>query len=231
MKKVIDSPAVQVVFSCVILLILGICLYHDSSVLSETVRERAAIRNSLLHSAQLISYLSNAESGQRGFLLTGESEYLTPYYEAIQSIEAQLAIMKMETISTRNPQKWREVETLINERLFFLGETLKKRRERTSSVLSVIPTSQGRLLMEKIKGHLENLQENERKHLDKLFNEYDYQIQHHSQLLALQGILIIGLGLFVWRQRKKAQTNKTGIPPLTELASNLVIATQINQKE
>src|ERR1700723_3935070 len=40
--------------------------------------------------SEFIALISDAESGQRGYLLTGESSYLQPYTEAVTKVEAAL---------------------------------------------------------------------------------------------------------------------------------------------
>ena len=65
-----------------------------------SVFHTAALRNesaAVLHSNELLLALDNvlslvkdAESGQRGYVITGDPEYLAPYRAAIASIQAQM---------------------------------------------------------------------------------------------------------------------------------------------
>ena len=57
---------------------------------ADTIRLRE-VQNSLNH---LTSHVLDAETGQRGFLLTGEERYLEPYNRAIRDIPADLASLK-----------------------------------------------------------------------------------------------------------------------------------------
>src|SRR5690348_6714221 len=43
---------------------------------------------------QLLSSVIDAETGQRGFLLTGENRYLQPYSVAVQAIPGELTTLK-----------------------------------------------------------------------------------------------------------------------------------------
>ncbi len=55
---------------------------------------RAAARETIEYQEQLSGLLSlaqDAESGQRGYLLTGEKSYLGPYQKAVDAIPGQLA--------------------------------------------------------------------------------------------------------------------------------------------
>src|SRR6202051_3282656 len=61
-------------------------------------QSRLNAANERVHESQLrqqalsefIALISDAESGQRGYLLTGESSYLQPYTEAVAKVEAAL---------------------------------------------------------------------------------------------------------------------------------------------
>src|SRR5271155_5021633 len=61
-------------------------------------QSRLNAANERVHQSQLrqqalsefVALIGDAESGQRGYLLTGESSYLQPYTEAVQKVEAAL---------------------------------------------------------------------------------------------------------------------------------------------
>ena len=66
-------------FSCVLLLLNGIISYRSL----EAVRQREAEvdkSSENIHKAErLLSSIKDAETGQRGFLITGDEQYLRPF--------------------------------------------------------------------------------------------------------------------------------------------------------
>jgi len=225
-RHIWKSPAISLFFASGVILILAVCLQYDISKLATTSQEREAIRKARFHATQLTTHLADAESGQRGFLLTGEEVYLTPYYEAIQGIEALLVKMKTETIATRNSKEWQTVVQLINKRLFLLGETLKQRRSTGNNPsLRVVPSAEGRLLMVEIRERLETLQEREREILVATLARYDYEIQRLSVLLAMQGIIVLILAYLGIHHRRKHKVNAA-----TALPSNVIPTTALQAK-
>ena len=54
----------------------------------------AAMRSVQLHTRQLVSGLTQAESGERGFLLTGHEDYLKPFAEAVAQVPGQAASLE-----------------------------------------------------------------------------------------------------------------------------------------
>src|SRR3954467_4402881 len=46
-------------------------------------------RATVQHLSELASTLKDAETGQRGFLLPGETNYLEPYYDAVRRLQVE----------------------------------------------------------------------------------------------------------------------------------------------
>jgi PAS domain S-box-containing protein len=74
---------------------------------------------------QLNSYAADAETGQRGFILTRDSIFLHPYYEALEKVKWSFARLNMLTDDDYEQQ--RSLDTLVflvNQRFNFLGHVL-----------------------------------------------------------------------------------------------------------
>ena len=81
------------------------------------------LRQGLLTSVQ--QEILNAETGQRGYLLTHKREYLKPYYEALESVD--IVMKKLAEEASHDPDFAAEVTTLtriINEKLLELEKTV-----------------------------------------------------------------------------------------------------------
>ncbi len=73
------------------LLLLGTALVVTSQVVEARAAADLARGNALIVGAErVLSTLKDAETGQRGFLLTGEDAYLTPYRDATRILPRQL---------------------------------------------------------------------------------------------------------------------------------------------
>ena len=72
---------------------------------------------------RLLLSLVDAETGQRGFLLTGENRYLEPYNQAVQVIPIELS--KLDALLSSRPDEARDVpplKSLIDQKLAELAE-------------------------------------------------------------------------------------------------------------
>ena len=112
----------------------------------QTLRESqgSVIRSSEIYVEleQMNSYTSDAETGQRGFMLTGDSIFLQPYYEALEKIRWSFSRLNQLTKDDYNQN--RSLDTLIfliNQRLKFLDHLL------TDTELSVQTSDTLRRLM------------------------------------------------------------------------------------
>jgi signal transduction histidine kinase/CheY-like chemotaxis protein len=98
--------------------------------------------------------LLDAETGQRGFLLTGEDRYLGPYRQARADIPGLLKSLATLTMA-RPDQALRiaRLSPLVNEKLEELERTIELRRSKgPDAALAVVRTDRGRVVMDQIRG-------------------------------------------------------------------------------
>jgi len=94
--------------------------------------------------------LADAETGQRGFLLTGRADYLQPFQLAAGAIPASLADLKRLTIDdpAQKPDV-AELESLATRKLDELRGTVELyRRGETAAALAIVRSDQGKALMD-----------------------------------------------------------------------------------
>src|SRR5678815_4212609 len=68
--------------------------------------------------ATVLSHMQDAETGQRGYLLTGETDFLKPYNAAVAGIDKELD--RLDVSIADNPSqkaRARKVRSLIHERI------------------------------------------------------------------------------------------------------------------
>ena len=79
--------------------------------------------------AEVFSALKDAETGQRGYLLTGEERYLAPYSNAIKVLDSDIQNLRQLTADDQNEQKrLTTLEPLIAGKMAELAATVALRR-------------------------------------------------------------------------------------------------------
>ncbi|MGA7414786.1 MAG: CHASE3 domain-containing protein [Bryobacteraceae bacterium] len=104
-------------------------------------------------STSLLSELTDAETGERGFLLTGKESYLEPYRSALQEIPK--TFLKLDQTAGADPEGARRVEALrplVREELRELEETIDLRRTKgADAALAEVINGRGKEVMDEIR--------------------------------------------------------------------------------
>ena len=110
-------------------------------------------------SETILSVLKDAETGQRGFLLTGEERYLEPYTASLTAI--QDAVGEVRDLTVDNPaQQDRivELEKGITAKYEELQQTIDLRRTAGfDAAVAVVLTDEGKIVMDQIRGIVEEI--------------------------------------------------------------------------
>jgi PAS domain S-box-containing protein len=97
--------------------------------------------------------LVDAETGQRGFLLTGDSSYLEPYNRALQQFPTDLATLKMLLSERgRGSEDVDQLTTLADSKLDELRQTIELRRTQgAQAALAMVLTDRGKRTMDSVR--------------------------------------------------------------------------------
>ncbi|MDQ6861677.1 MAG: CHASE3 domain-containing protein [Verrucomicrobiota bacterium] len=104
----------------------------------------------------LLNSLLDAETGQRGSLLTQRAVYLEPYDAARERVGHQITDLRNLTRDNASQQqRLDEATPLVRERLNILAETIDhERRGEHDVALSLVNSDRGKALMDKARGVL-----------------------------------------------------------------------------
>ncbi len=99
-----------------------------------------------------LSTIKDAETGQRGYLLTGEERYLEPYHSAIDRVNVQVARLQQLIVDKQQQQRTRDLKIAIDSKLAELEETINVRRKKNlAEALGQIKTDRGKQIMDGIR--------------------------------------------------------------------------------
>src|SRR5690242_14716335 len=102
-------------------------------------REVLRIDEAIGHLESTLSTVKDAETGQRGFLLTGREEYLTPYRAAVSSLDAKLARLGALLDDPEQQRRLGALGARLGEKLDELEETVGLRqRDDAEAAIRVV---------------------------------------------------------------------------------------------
>lgn len=170
----------------------------------------------LVELESVVSLLKDAETGQRGYLLTGHKEYLKPYESAIGRVTA--AIRHLERLTADNPSQQERLATLETRALAKLTElaaTIQLHDNKNSAAaLELVKSNQGKNEMDEIRRLTADLEEEERRLLADRTAESQRKVRQSVATLFVASagvfLLLLGAALGLWqhlnfRQQSEAQ--------------------------
>ncbi|MEY2412741.1 MAG: hypothetical protein QOD84_1347, partial [Acidobacteriaceae bacterium] len=128
--------------------------YYKST--ARLVANESAVNQShevLRASEQLISLMKDAETGQRGYIITGEPEYLEPYLTAKGGLSDPIKKLR-ELLKDNLEQLHRldQITPIVNAKIAELDESIKLRRELgENAARRLVKTDRGRVLMDQLR--------------------------------------------------------------------------------
>jgi len=120
--------------------------------------------------SRLLRALQDAETGQRGFLLTGREPYREPFVTGSLAARAELdSLLQIAAPDTDLTLPLRALTPAVEAKLAELTLTMDVRRERgAAAALQVVLTDRGRVLMDSVRAIIEGIQGVERARYDRV---------------------------------------------------------------
>ena len=167
-------------------------LFYRSFIKQKETSERVNQSQKVLQKLEsVLSSVKDAETGQRGYLLTGRESYLEPYHLAVKTIELQIAALRQLTVADPDQQQQLSiVEPLVGKKLAELKETIDLRRNKGfEAATQVVLTNQGKELMDQIRMVIQQMQGKKYQQLQTWLKEKEEEAQR-VQLTFLVGIVL-----------------------------------------
>jgi len=143
--------------AAILLVVAGAATYGRLAELREAnrwVEHTLTVETSL---AQALSLITDAETGQRGFLLTGQASYLEPYDAAVTRLPQRLERLRRLTSDNSGQQaRVDALERLSRQKLAELSATVATHeRGNSREALRVVLSGEGKRVMDEIRATVE----------------------------------------------------------------------------
>ena len=174
----------------IFLLLLGMCSFiYTAQRGLESIEQiklhndagRVALQNSILL-AETMSLLKDVESGQRGFIITGDDAFLAPYKEAREQFgETYRQLTTMLESDARDTRYSHEhLDHLVSTRIQQAAYLIDERRSKGDVILQNASLFvEGKLIMDKIRLEIGQLQEDQMAFSDRS-NQLAREVQQRS---------------------------------------------------
>lgn len=186
--KDVHIVTIGILVPLVTLLIIGYISYEytiESDVKEKWVEHTILVLQKLEH---LFSILKDGESAQRGYILTGNESYLTPFTSALSEYKPDLAELRQMTHDNPTEQiNLDKLEPLVKKRLDYASYIIELRRTQgTEDAVKKIGNGTGQVAMENIRQVITSM-ENEENSLLSVRNQ-----ESQASSILLENILVFG---------------------------------------
>ena len=150
------------------LAILGVFSYMSTQRLIHTAQVLTHAMRVINNATELMKASVDIQTGQRGYLITGDEEFLKPFYESSKTIGPRLGLLDSLTTNDQNQNaKVDELRGLINRQLIWEKNIIEIRKGSFEKARELVASGEGKKRMDTIRGVVKNLQDEERSFLDK----------------------------------------------------------------
>ncbi|KJH69932.1 PAS domain S-box protein [Aliterella atlantica] len=147
-----------------ILLAVSLVSYRSITKLIDINQQVQTSEEKINALEEVLSQLKDAETGQRGYLITADGNYLAPYSSASLEVNQELQIIR--NLTANNPKQQQQLnllEPLVAQKLAELKTTIDLRREQgLEAALQVVKTNQGKQLMDDIRQIIAQMKQQEK---------------------------------------------------------------------
>jgi methyl-accepting chemotaxis protein len=185
--------------------VIGGISYRNTSQLVESAEWVTHTHQVLEDLETLVSTLKDAETGQRGYVITGEERYLEPYNAAAGTVEQVLKDLgKLIADNARQLRRLDALEPLIANKLAELKETIELRRNKGfDAALQVVVSDKGKKIMDEIRKLIAEMKSEENDFLRERSNQ-EKELAQTTELTIILGtsaavVLLTLIGFLITR--------------------------------
>ena len=219
MRRTFDNPVVigGGLVLALLVLIVGLT-YRNTRQLNEDTRSVAHTHEVLNLTSDVMLTLVDAETGQRGFLITGKDEFLQPYDAALVRLDGLMAKLKDKTKDNSDQQaRITKLEEMTAVRLGYLRHGIDLYRKNAEEASAFIAAGTGKAQMDAIRRHVAEMVKVE----DDLLKARESKTALTYQVAVTTGLLtgVLGLltvGAFVWLLRRSLSARQKAAAILHE---------------
>ena len=180
-------------------LVSGGVAFRNITTLRDDNRQIVHSHDVIVALDELLSNAKDAETGQRGYLLTGNEKYLEPYKAALVEIDTKIdEIAELTRDNTRQQARIAPLKQHLDAKIAELKETIELRRTQgAEAALAVVGTDRGKTEMDAIRTQITTMDKEESDLREKRMAEMAGAYQTALLSAVLSGLLGLVLTVIV----------------------------------
>jgi PAS domain S-box-containing protein len=216
MIRVFDRRvAFSLALAVLVLLLNSVLDYRNIRELHDLSRSIVHLESAPDSLDKLLLSMVDAETGERGFLLTGDQHYLAPYFKAVSDVKGELESVKRSYPNEGLQQaSYSNLEKDISARLAELQHTAELRRTNPDAARRIVLAGEGKKLMDSIRARIGAMREQEqallRSRRERFVVNYNRAIKS-GLVSSIVGFLLVAAFVYFWRRDALAKQRNASI--------------------
>lgn len=169
--------------------------YSNIQALRRGFEDVAHTHDVIVGLERLLSLMQDAETGQRGYVITGDASYLQPYNQSLKSIDSQLrACERLASSVDDQRRRMADVKRLVAAKLKELANVIDVRRDQGfDAAKEVVVTDQGRADMDALRVEISRMTDHETALRTQLQDEADST--YRTAILSSSAANLLAIGM------------------------------------
>jgi PAS domain S-box-containing protein len=161
-----------------------------------TSQNRAHTSDVLRRANDLLSSLKDAETGQRGYLLTGDEAFLEPYLAVRDNVSIQLEELRQLTVISAARNHVDALVPLVDAKLAHLARAIELyRNKEVTAAIETVRSGEGMRLMDSIRVEISSINQIEQEALTQHEAEFMANMRLLFIIISVTSVLILLLAL------------------------------------
>ena len=189
------------------LVVAVVAIFAIADISHQSLKSRATAVMSINHTNEVrqhldlfLSILSDAETGQRGFLLTGLESFLEPYNRALTVLSSEIATLRRLVVHPDQQRSLNTLEPITTQRLDHLAQTITlKRAGQADAAVEIIRSGRGKLLMDRLRAVIAEMNVVEEHLLEERTKDWEDSVTWSTYVtFGGSGVLLCVVILIAW---------------------------------
>jgi PAS domain S-box-containing protein len=224
----------QFALATVILLVAGACSYRNVNESARTAKRLEDTYRVLHGIDRALTLIKDAESGQQGYLLTGNATYLNPYEAARTRLNHEIdSLAQLTAGNLSQQQRVAELRPLTIAKLAELEQAIELRRDgKVDAALEIVNAGHGKKLMQQIQSLIAQMEEDENSQLGLASSSNALgALQAFAAATVANLVLMIFAFRFVMRElgeRRRSEAALARLASIVEYSEDAIISHELD---
>ena len=192
-----QPPVLLLLAGFVLVIAIAVAVAVFTFVVRDNTREVDARFRAIVEITDILSALQDAETAQRGFLLTGEEQYLAPFFVSPSGLTERLDALEASLDNPAVAADVRRLNAIAEEKIAEMTATIELYRAgEQGAAITIVGSDRGKALMDEARSIIADIRGHEVAARQEAFDAANAAARNLLIAVIAAAVLIAALGIF-----------------------------------